>query len=70
MLNFMRVFKGTNDKFLLLSMALYTVKLSSGRWGIFNGEQLLLTVGSQHTLDMILMQLSTRRIPVKVLSDS
>ncbi|MGB3669819.1 MAG: hypothetical protein WA783_06365 [Phormidesmis sp.] len=51
-------------------MALYTVKLSSGRWGIFNGEQLLLTVGSQHTLDMILMQLSTRRIPVKVLSDS
>lgn len=47
-------------------MALVTTQLPSGRWGIFNGDRLLLTVGSQQTLDMILNHLSRRQIPVKV----
>ena len=51
-------------------MTFQTVQLPSGRWGIFNGQRLLLTVGSQQTLDMILMQLTTRQIPVKVVVES
>ncbi|MEL6938533.1 MAG: hypothetical protein AAFO84_05000 [Cyanobacteria bacterium J06598_1] len=50
-------------------MSFHTVQLPSGRWGIFNGQRLLLTVGSQHTLDMILNQLISKQIPVQVLSD-
>lgn len=52
-------------------MSLFTAKLSSGRWGIFNSQKrLLFTVGSQQTLDAILQQLSYKQIPVKVLADS
>lgn len=70
----MRIFQSVKRKLLLINMAFYTVdfrtvELPSGRWGIFNGERLLLTVGSRHTLDMILMHLSTKQIPVRVLSD-
>ncbi|MFK8183328.1 MAG: hypothetical protein AB8B99_08130 [Phormidesmis sp.] len=47
-------------------MSLITTKLPSGRWGIFNGERLLLTVGNEQTLESILSHLSRRQIPVSV----
>ncbi|MEL6489178.1 MAG: hypothetical protein AAFV85_15635 [Cyanobacteria bacterium J06634_6] len=50
-------------------MSFQTVQLPSGRWGIFNGKRLLLTVGSQETLDMILRQLTTKQIPVRVVAE-
>lgn len=54
---------------LLNIMSFQTVQLPSGRWGIFNGKRLLLTVGSQETLDMILRQLTTKQIPVRVVAE-
>lgn len=51
-------------------MTFQTVQLPSGRWGIFNGKRLLLTVGSQQTLDLILRQLTTKQIPVSIVSES
>ena len=52
-------------------MALFTSQLPSGRWGIFNKDKrLLFTVGSQQTLDMILMQMSQKQIPVQILVES
>ena len=53
-------------KHLRTVMSLITTKLPSGRWGIYNGERLLLTVGSQQTLNVILTRLSQRQIPVKI----
>ncbi|MGD1854944.1 MAG: hypothetical protein ACFB2W_11920 [Leptolyngbyaceae cyanobacterium] len=52
-------------------MSLLTAKLPSGRWGIFNSDnRLLLTVGSQQTLETILMQLSSKQVPVKILANA
>ncbi|MEM1251892.1 MAG: hypothetical protein AAGI69_05625 [Cyanobacteria bacterium P01_H01_bin.21] len=52
-------------------MSLLTAQLPSGRWGIFNKDKrLLFTVGSQQTLDTIVMQLSRKQIPVQVLVES
>ncbi|MGD1897894.1 MAG: hypothetical protein ACFB16_13180 [Phormidesmis sp.] len=50
-------------------MSFLTTQLPSGRWGIFNGQRLLLTVGSQQTLEMILLQLTSKQIPVRVVSE-
>lgn len=47
-------------------MSLVTTKLPSGRWGIFHGKRLLLTVGSQQTLEVIVAHLSRRQIPVAI----
>lgn len=47
-------------------MSLITTQLESGRWGIFRGSRLLLTVGSQQTLESIISHLSRRQIEVEV----
>jgi len=39
-------------------MTFKATQLSSGRWGIFNGDRLLATVGSQQTLNLMKLQLS------------
>ena len=49
-------------------MSLITTRLESGRWGIFRGDRLLLTVGSQQTLETIIGHLSRRQIQVQVTS--
>lgn len=39
-------------------MTFKATQLSSGRWGIFNGDRLLATVGSQQALNLMKLQLS------------
>ncbi|MBE9060714.1 hypothetical protein [cf. Phormidesmis sp. LEGE 11477] len=38
-------------------MIFKATQLSSGRWGIFNGNRLLATVGSQQALNLMRIQL-------------
>lgn len=38
-------------------MTFKATKLPSGRWGIFNGERLLATIGSQQALNLLFTQL-------------
>ncbi|MEM9803654.1 MAG: hypothetical protein AAF959_00115 [Cyanobacteria bacterium P01_D01_bin.56] len=59
----------TLSNYFLTTMALLAAQLPSGRWGIFNKDKrLLFTVGSQETLDTILVQLSQRQIQVQRLA--
>jgi len=39
-------------------MTFKATQLSSGRWGIFNGDRLLATIGSQQALNLMKLQLS------------
>ncbi|MEM8503988.1 MAG: hypothetical protein AAF716_12645 [Cyanobacteria bacterium P01_D01_bin.1] len=39
-------------------MTFKATQLPSGRWGIFNGDRLLATVGSQQALNLMKLQLS------------
>ncbi len=48
---------GTIDN-LVRNMTFKATQLSSGRWGIFNGDRLLATVGSQQALRLMKLQLS------------
>lgn len=38
-------------------MTFQAAKLPSGRWGIFNGQRLLATIGSQQELNLLFTQL-------------
>jgi len=38
-------------------MTFRAARLSNGRWGIFNGDRLLATVGSQQALNLMKLQL-------------
>ena len=41
-------------------MIFQAAKLPSGRWGIFNGERLLATIGSQQALNLLFTQLPSQ----------
>ncbi len=45
-------------------MTFKAARLSSGRWGIFNGDRLLATVGSQQALNLMNVRLSVELIQV------
>ena len=47
-------------------MTFQAAQLPSGRWGIFNGERLLATIGSQQELNLLFTQLPS---PTKFTED-
>ena len=51
-------------------MTFKTAKLPSGRWGIFNGKRLLLTVGSQQTVELMRLRLTSKQIPLSVTGEA
>ncbi|MGB3787346.1 MAG: hypothetical protein WA949_05000 [Phormidesmis sp.] len=46
-------------------MTFKAAQLSSGRWGIFNGDRLLATVGSQQALNLLNVRLSVELIEIE-----
>lgn len=46
-------------------MTFKATQLSSGRWGIFNGNRLIATVGSQQALNLMKLQLAGNLIMVE-----
>ncbi|MEL6471554.1 MAG: hypothetical protein AAFQ74_17655 [Cyanobacteria bacterium J06623_4] len=45
-------------------MKFRAAQLPSGRWGIFTGDRLLATIGSQQTVNIILACLPGAQVPV------